>query len=122
MSITQLGKFLRKVRIDRDQILYDMAQELELSVAQLSAIELGKRSIAPKVKQRIITLYSTFASNELEVARLVDVSQPTYKEDLSGAGEIQRELFISFARTYKELPDEEAQKWLDELNEISMNK
>jgi len=122
MSITQLGKFLRKVRIDRDQILYDMAQELELSVAQLSAIELGKRSIAPKVKQRIITLYSALASDESEVARLVDVSQPTYKEDLSDAGEIQRELFISFARTYKELPDEEAQKWLDELNEISMNK
>ncbi len=122
MNITQLGRFLRKVRIDRDQILHDMAEELEMSVAQLSAIELGKRSISPKVKQRIITLYSCFSSGEEEVGRLVDVSQPNFKEDFANTKELQRELFVSFARKYRELPDEQAQKWLEELNEMTMNK
>lgn len=119
---TPLGKFLRKVRIDRDQVLYNMAEELEVSSAQLSAIELGKRSIAEKLKQRLITLYSQFASGEEEVARLVDVSQPTYKENLADTSEIKRELFISFARSYKDLSEEEAKKWLDELNEMTTGK
>lgn len=119
---TPLGKFLRKVRIDRDQVLYDMAEELEVSSAQLSAIELGKRSIAEKVKQRLITLYSQFASGEEEVARLVDVSQPSYKEDLTNTSEIKRELFISFARSYRDISEDEAKKWLDELNEMTTGK
>ncbi|QGX87831.1 helix-turn-helix domain-containing protein [Escherichia coli] len=46
MQVTALGRFLRKIRIDKDQILKDMAEKLGVSVAQLSAIELGKRSIS----------------------------------------------------------------------------
>lgn len=120
MNVTQLGKFLRKVRIDRNQKLSDMATELEMSVAQLSAIELGKRSISAPVKQRLITFYSQFCSGEEEIGRLIDVSQPSFKEDFDGANDFQRELFISFARSYKALPEEQARQWLHELNEITM--
>ncbi|WP_447876507.1 helix-turn-helix domain-containing protein [Serratia fonticola] len=122
MKITQLGKFLRKIRIDRNQILIDMATELDISVAQLSAIELGKRAISEMTKNKIISLYSSYCSGEEEVARLVDVSQPSYKEDFGGIPELQRELFISFARKYKEIPDEEALQWLQTLNEMTMKR
>lgn len=120
MNVTQLGRFLRKVRIDKNQKLNDMADDLEMSVAQLSAIELGKRSISAKIKQRIITFYAEFCSGEEELGRLVDVSQPTHKEDFEDASELQRELFISFARSYKAVPEDQARQWLNELNEISM--
>lgn len=52
MKITQLGKFLRKIRIDCNQILMDMATELNISVAQLSAIELGKRAVSDATKAK----------------------------------------------------------------------
>ncbi|CAI1804801.1 Uncharacterised protein [Serratia quinivorans] len=122
MKITQLGKFLRKVRIDRNQILIDMAAELDISIAQLSAIELGKRAINDSTKYKIISLYSAYCSGEEELARLVDVSQPSFKEDFDGTPELQRELFISFARKYKEIPDEEALQWLQTLNEMTMKR
>ncbi|MCI7949279.1 helix-turn-helix transcriptional regulator [Klebsiella pneumoniae] len=122
MNVTQLGRFLRKVRIDRGQRLNDMAEEMEMSVAQLSAIELGKRSISAKVKQRLITFYSAFCSGEEEVGRLVDVSQPSFKEDFEDADDLRRELFVSFARSYKALPEDQARQWLDELNELASTK
>ncbi len=122
MNVTQLGRFLRKVRIDRGQRLNDMAEEMEMSVAQLSAIELGKRSISAKVKQRLITFYSEFCSGEEEVGRLVDVSQPSFKEDFEDTDDLRRELFVSFARSYKALPEDQARQWLDELNELASTK
>ncbi|MFK9872711.1 helix-turn-helix domain-containing protein [Klebsiella pneumoniae] len=122
MNVTQLGRFLRKVRIDRGQRLNDMAEEMEMSVAQLSAIELGKRSISAKVKQRLITFYSAFCSGEEEVGRLVDVSQPSFKEDFEDVDDLRRDLFVSFARSYKALPEDQARQWLDELNELASTK
>ncbi|HGM5963582.1 helix-turn-helix domain-containing protein [Serratia ureilytica] len=122
MKITQLGKFLRKIRIDCNQILMDMAIELNISVAQLSAIELGKRAVSDATKSKIIELYSSFCSGKEELERLIDMSQPSFKEDFEGIPEMRRELFISFARKYKEIPDEEAQEWLQTLNEMTMKR
>ena len=122
MKITQLGKFLRKIRIDCNQILMDMATELNISVAQLSAIELGKRAVSDATKSKIIELYSSFCSGKEELERLIDMSQPSFKEDFEGIPEMRRELFISFARKYKEIPDEEAREWLQTLNEMTMKR
>ena len=44
-GVTNLGKKLRKIRIDNDEISSDMARKLEISVSYLSAIENGKRNI-----------------------------------------------------------------------------
>ena len=37
--LTSLGKFLRKLRIDRGEILKDMADKLGVTVSFLSAVE-----------------------------------------------------------------------------------
>lgn len=120
MNITQLGRYLRKVRIDRNMILMDMAEELGISIAQLSAIELGKRSVSQDMSEKLITLYASHCSGEEEMQRLIDISQPSFKEDFGNTPELQRELFVSFARAYKAMPDEEAQSWLTTLNEMNM--
>ena len=41
--LTEFGKALRKIRIDRQQLLKDMANKLGVSSAYLSAVENGKR-------------------------------------------------------------------------------
>ena len=43
--ITNFGKFLRKLRIDNNEFLKDMAARLGVTVAYLSAIEHGKRDV-----------------------------------------------------------------------------
>ena len=44
--ITKIGDFLRKLRLDNQQILKDMAEVLGVSSAFLSAVENGKKSMA----------------------------------------------------------------------------
>ena len=43
--LTALGRFLRKIRIDRNELLKDMADKLEVSASFLSAVENGKKSM-----------------------------------------------------------------------------
>ena len=41
--LTSLGRFLRKLRIDRGEILKNMAEKLEVTSSFLSAVENGKK-------------------------------------------------------------------------------
>ena len=41
---TNFGKFCRKLRIDNDELLYDMAAKLGVSSAFLSKVENGKKN------------------------------------------------------------------------------
>ncbi|MCM7396634.1 helix-turn-helix transcriptional regulator [Enterobacter cloacae] len=118
MRITALGKFLRKVRIDKNELLKDMAENLKVSVAQLSAIELGKRSISAEFIDNFMSAYADTVLSKEDFQCLVDVSQPVHKEDFHDASDKQRELFVTFARKYKELPESEANIWLETLKKM----
>lgn len=118
MRVTALGKFLRKVRIDKNEILKDMAEHLNVSVAQLSAIELGKRSVSQEFVDNFMLAYADTVISKEDFQCLVDLSQPVHKEDLQNASEKQRELFVTFARKYKELPESEADVWLETLKKM----
>lgn len=43
--LTGIGKFLRKLRIDNEEILKDMADALGVSSAFLSAVENGRKKM-----------------------------------------------------------------------------
>lgn len=118
MKVTALGKFLRKVRIDKNEILKDMAENLRVSVAQLSAIELGKRSVSAEFIDNFMGTYADTVLSREDFQCLVDLSQPVHKEDFHNASEKQRELFVTFARKYKELPESEANVWLETLKKM----
>ena len=55
---TELGKFLRKLRIDKNEILLDMANKLGVSPSFLSSVEIGKRQMPPMWNIRICKLYA----------------------------------------------------------------
>lgn len=118
MQVTALGRFLRKIRIDKDQILKDMAEKLGVSVAQLSAIELGKRSISADFVDKFMNVYADTVISRDDFQCLVDVSQPVHKEDFKNTSCKHRELFVTFARKYKELPESEANDWLEKIKKM----
>ncbi|MGX9361785.1 hypothetical protein C7420_101837 [Pantoea ananatis] len=118
MRVTALGKFLRKIRIDKNEILKDMAENLKVSVAMLSAIELGKRSISEEFVDNFMAAYPDTVISKDDIQCLVDVSQPTHKEDFQDTSEKHRELFVTFARKYKELPESEANVWLEKIKRM----
>ncbi|MEX9609230.1 hypothetical protein AB7102_04900 [Providencia manganoxydans] len=114
MSVTPLGRLLRNVRQNTQELLKDMATTLEISVAQLSAIELGKRGMSAELADKLMSSYN-LPINKEELSHLIDTSQGVYKEHFDNATEKQRDAFVMFARKYKELPESELDDWLDLL-------
>ena len=48
--LSEFGKFCRKLRMEKNELLIDMAQKLEVKSSFLSAVEVGKKSIPEKWK------------------------------------------------------------------------
>ena len=55
--ITAIGKELRKLRVDKDERLLDMAGRVEKSPAFISAVETGKKSPPSGFEELIIRAY-----------------------------------------------------------------
>lgn len=55
--ITTFGKVIRKIRIDRNELLYSMAKKLNMSSAELSGMENGRTPITETIKQQIKQCY-----------------------------------------------------------------
>ncbi len=55
--VTSFGKILRKLRIDHSERLLDMAKKWGISVAFLSSVEIGKKSVPVGMEEKIIELY-----------------------------------------------------------------
>ena len=52
--LTSLGKFLRKIRIDNDEYLKDMADKLGVTVSFLSAVENGKKKESNHLRPPVV--------------------------------------------------------------------
>lgn len=75
MKRTELGKFLKKLRIDNDEVIKDMAKKLGVSDSYLSQIELGNRKIPKAFLSRILEAY------ELNTEQINKLSKIIYKNE-----------------------------------------
>ena len=51
-NVTKLGIALRKIRLDRQELLKNMADKLKVSSAFLSAVETGKKRLLCSAKRQ----------------------------------------------------------------------
>ncbi len=93
---TEIAKFLRKLRIDSDKSLGDMAEDLNLSAAYLSAIENGRRTAPEEMKDKLFSKYSLSEEQKLEFARLVAESREKVEIGLKG---IQQDILNEYVDT-----------------------
>ena len=68
MKVTEFGKFSRKLRIENDELLRDMANKLGVTASYLSAVEIGKRNIPKKWENIIVNAYQLDNSKALELS------------------------------------------------------
>ena len=94
--MTDIAKFLRKLRIESEENLGDMAERLGLSAAYLSAIENDKRTAPEDMKERLFKAYNLPEEQRLEFARLVAESR---KKVEIGLAAIQRENLPEYVDT-----------------------
>ncbi len=55
--LTEMGKILRQLRWNNDEIINDMAKKLEISPSTLSSMEMGKIEMSDEILKKIIDLY-----------------------------------------------------------------
>lgn len=105
--ITQLGKFLRKLRIDRGEILKNMADKLDVSPAFLSAVENGKKKMPSSWNSKICILYQLDMSAKQDFTKAIAETEDTITMSMEQLAIPQKEIAISFARQFPELSEEE---------------
>lgn len=108
MATTALGKFLRKIRIDRDERLYDMAKRLGVSSAFLSGVENGHKKASTTLINNIVDYYNL---NESQQDKLKDaLSLSENRIDISQFSPQKQEATLMFARKFDELSKEQIEQ------------
>ena len=108
--LTRFGKELRKLRIENDEILKDMAAKLHVTAAYLSAVENGNR----KVPDSWVDIISReYRLNDDETASLQNMAyedRNSVKISFDNTNEMESNLALSFARKFRTLNDEDVFK------------
>lgn len=107
MKATQLGRFLRKLRIEHGIVMKDMADTIGCTSSYLSAVELGKKNITQDFLSQIKSKYGL---NESEVNDLEAAASYSAKDvmiNLMGRNDLDREVVVSFARKLDSLSDQD---------------
>lgn len=105
--LTPLGKELRKLRIERGEIIKDMASRLNMSPSYLSSIEIGKRTIPSNFVGDVVAVYQLTEEQARKLHISYGESVEQAKIDLSKANADKRHLALSFARNFDDLSTEE---------------
>lgn len=107
IKISPFGKYCRKLRIERDEKIRDMAAKLNVTPAYLSAVELGKRNIPVDWESKFAELYGLEDVQVQELRLAILKSITSIKIDLKSASEKKRRLAGLFAQKVEGLTDEQ---------------
>lgn len=117
MKLNDFGKELRKLRIDKSELLKDMADRLQVSPAFISAVETGHKPIPADFVARIAVAYDLGDEERGRLQKGADASQTTFKIRLSESSSRQvRETAALLARQFPNLNSSERDQLLEILN------
>lgn len=111
-----LGKFLRKIRIDREELLADMARNLGVSPAFLSQIENGGKKPPKNWENEFLAKYDLSTEQEREFRECVFDAVNSKSIDLSPYTQNDRDMMLSFARKLSTIDDEQRAKLMSIIN------
>jgi len=98
--LTPFGKFCRKLRIDKGELLKDMADKLGVTPSYLSAVERGKRNIPKDWFEKISNIYLLNQSQRDTLFDVIQKSNITLKVDLSMIDEYDRKKIYDILTKY----------------------
>jgi len=103
--LTEFGQFLRKLRIDHNELLKHMAEKLGVSSSFLSAVETGKRNIPDGWVEKICLYYNLAMFEQEALKDAAANSAMAVTIDLSNMVPKRRETASLFARKFDEVDD-----------------
>lgn len=113
MMLTSFGKFLRVLRMERGELLKNMAENLNISSAYLSSIEMGNREIPKSLSQDLINKYNLTENEQIEMQRAISDSTKNIDISLTHATNLQKEAALVFARNLEKMNDASIEAFLE---------
>ncbi|PHP26831.1 transcriptional regulator [Limimaricola cinnabarinus] len=111
---TEIGKELRKLRIDEDERLLDMSQRLERSSAFISAVERGTKSPPSGFEEIVIKAYRLAGEAADVMRRAADRSRKAFT--IEADSPLARDTAGLMARRMDSLSDDELKSIFQILN------
>jgi len=115
---TGFGRYLRKLRAERDERLQDMAEQLRVSPAYLSAIERGLRNIPEHWLDQLCEVYGLSHSERTHLASLIRTSRVINYIRVADMSHEDRYLFDACVTAFVDAVDEERDQWRDVLRQM----
>lgn len=115
VTLTAFGQFTRKLRIDHDEFLKDMAKQLEVTPTYLSAVERGRRNAPYEWVERLQKAYDLSEDEVQELEKAVSQSRSYDKLDIAHLSFEDKRLMSELAKQLSELDDEKRellQSWV----------
>lgn len=103
-KLTPFGAALRKLRIDKELRLFDLAEKLGKSTAMLSAIETGRKPIPDAFMAALVRALDLTSAEHRELRSAKDKTNKEVR--VAHLKPENRELVAAFARRADELPSE----------------
>lgn len=119
--LTNFGKTLRTLRIQKNELLKDMAQKLNVTVAYLSAVETGNRKVPDEWIPIISKEYKLKLEEIEKLEKAAYENKDAIKLSLTEADEREKNLAYSFARRFKDLNESDVIRIQDILNGLGRN-
>ena len=119
---TAIGDYLRRLRLERGEVLKDMSEKLDVSSAFLSAVENGKKMFPENWYLKMQELYSL---DDTEIEALRDAaleSGRSIRLNLQGASDERRKLAVSSARSFDSLDEKTSKEIFEILNKENNNR
>lgn len=112
--LTAFGKFSRKLRIDKGELLKDMAEKLQVTSSYLSSVEMGKRSVPRNWAEKLQEIYCLSEQEYVHLMNSIEVSKSEVTISLENKAFNDQEIILSFARKYDSL-DTQAKEQLRKI-------
>lgn len=96
-----------------------MANELQISVAQLSAVETGRRKLTDEYVTKVIQYFASLNLDTNGIQQAADQSKNEVTIDLGHSNEYTKGLASSFARRFPTFSDKDKERLAELLNSIS---
>lgn len=116
MKLTPFGQVSRKLRIDYQMTLKDMAEKLGTSSAYVSAIEVGKKVLTENIINKYIEILCKSKEEIENMRKAADETISSLNINLNNINEDSRGLVVQFSRKINSLSSIEKAKIIKILN------
>lgn len=114
--LTEFGKITRKIRIDNDVLLKNMADALNISAAFLSKLETGKSKPNLKLADKIKNIYKLNDKAYNDLINAINIDKKSIIQPVFAKSKSDMKLIIKFANALKTMSKTQKQELAKRLD------